>query len=145
MWPIAATVGYLVEIPRDHPVFTFDRLWVGGLLAYVALNRRRIERTPVTRLLFFALLWLVASYGLRALATSASINGPMTTWVDAIVLPTILFVACERYCLLGADRARRLAGALMIAGGVLGAIGIAERIWGFELATATGGAVRFDR
>jgi hypothetical protein len=145
VWPIAATVGYLVELPRDHPVLTFDRLWVGGLLAYVALNRRRIERTPATRLLLFALLWLVASYGLRALATSASIYGPVRTWVDAIVLPTILFVACERYCLLGADRVRRLAGALMIAGGVLGAIGIAERIWGFELATVTGGAVRFDQ
>src|SRR6266566_5055370 len=34
VWPIAATVGYLVEIPRDQPVITFNRLWVGGLLAY---------------------------------------------------------------------------------------------------------------
>jgi O-antigen ligase len=32
----------------------------------------------------------------------------------------------------------------MIAGGVLGAIGIAERIAGFELATLSGGSVRFD-
>src|SRR5438093_1436215 len=46
IWPVAATVGYLVEIPRDHPVITFDRVWVGGLLAYVALNRRSIARTP---------------------------------------------------------------------------------------------------
>jgi O-antigen ligase len=96
-------------------------------------------------LLFFALLWLVVSYGLRAFATSASISGPARTWLDAIVLSAILFVACERYCLSGSGRARRLAGALMIAGGVLGAIGIAERIWGFELATVTGGGVRFDQ
>jgi O-antigen ligase len=144
VWPIAATVGYLVEIPRDHPVITFDRVWVGGLLAYVALNRRRIERTPATRLLLFALLWLVVSYGLRSFATSATLTGPVKSWLDAILLPAILFVACERYCLSGADRARRLAGALMVAGGILGAIGIGERIWGFELASITGGTVRFD-
>jgi O-antigen ligase len=76
--------------------------------------------------------------------TSVSLNGPVKTWVDAIVLPAILFVACERYCLHGADRLRRLTGSLMIAGGVLGAIGIAERIGGFELASLTGGSVRFD-
>lgn len=144
VWPVAATVGYLVEIPRDHPVITFDRVWVGGLLAYVALDRRRIERTPVTRLLLFALLWLVVSYGLRAFATSATLTGPVKSWLDAILLPAILFVACERYCLSGADRARRLAGALMVAGGILGAVGIGERIWGFELASITGGTVRFD-
>jgi O-antigen ligase len=144
VWPVAATVGYLVEIPRDNPVLTFNRLWVGGLLAYVALNRRPIARTPITRLLLFAFLWLVASYGVRALATSATIGGPVRTWLDAIALTAILFVACERYCLFGAERIRRLTGALMLAGGVLGAIGIAERIWGFELASITAGTVRFD-
>ena len=144
IWPVAATVGYLLQIPRSTPVFTFDRVWIFGLLAYVALHRRRIERTPVTRLLLFALLWLAASYGLRALITSTSIGGPARTWLDAIVLPTILFIACERYCLPGPERARRLSAALMIAGGILGAIGIAQRIWGFELATVTGGTVRFD-
>jgi O-antigen ligase len=33
---------------------------------------------------------------------------------------------------------------MMIAGAILGAIGVAQRIWGFELATLTGGSVRFD-
>lgn len=144
IWPVVATVGYLLQIPRSTPVFTFDRVWIFGLLAYIALNRRRIERTPVTRLLLFALLWLAASYGLRALITSTSLGGPARTWLDAIVLPIILFVACERYCLPGPGRARRLSAALMIAGGILGAIGVAQRIWGFELATITGGTVRFD-
>jgi O-antigen ligase len=145
VWPVAATVGYLLQVPKGHPVITFDRVWIGGLLAYLALNPRRAERTPATRVLIFALLLLVASFGLRALTTgSSSITGPAATWVDAIVLPTILFVACEHYSLLGADRTRRLTGVLMIAGGVLGAIGIAERIFGFELATFTGGSVRFD-
>ncbi len=144
IWPVAATGGYLVGIPRGHPVLTFDRMWIGGLVAYIALNPRRIQRTPATRVLVFALLWLTVSFGIRAIATSTSINGPLKTWIDAVLLPMILFVACERYSLRGAGRVRRLSGALMIAGGILGAIGVAERVFGFELATLTGGSVRFD-
>jgi O-antigen ligase len=144
IWPVAASGGYLIQIPRNNPVLTFDRAWIGGLIAYIALNPRRTARTPATRLLVFALVLLVVSFGLRAVTTSFSIQGPIKPWVDAIVLPAILFLACERYCLLGPDRARRLAASLMIAGGVLGAIGIAERVLGFELATLTGGSVRYD-
>ena len=144
IWPVAATGGYLVQIPRNSAVLTFDRVWIGGLVAYIALNPRRITRTPATRLLAFALLWLVVSYGLRAVTTSTSIQGPLKPWVDAILLPAILFVGCERYCLRGPDRGRRLAASLMIAGGILGAIGIAERVAGFELASLTGGSVRYD-
>jgi O-antigen ligase len=144
IWPVAATGGYLLQVPRNNVVLTFDRVWIGGLVAYIALNPRRTPRTPATRLLLVALLWFVVSFGLLSVTTSASIDGPVRIWIDAIVLPAILFVACERYCLLGSDRARRLAASLMIAGGVLGAIGIAQRILGFELATLTGGSVRFD-
>jgi hypothetical protein len=144
IWPVAATGGYLLQIPRNTAALTFDRVWIGGLLAYIALNPRRVPRTAATRLLIFALLWLVVSFGLRSAWTSLSLSGALKIWVDAIVLPTILFVACERYCLLGTVHLRRIAGSLMIAGGILGAIGIAERIAGFELATLTGGSVRFD-
>jgi O-antigen ligase len=143
-WPIATTVGYLIQIPRSQPVITFDRIWIGGMLAYILLNRRPHERSAYTRLLSVGLLLLVVSYGLRAISTSPTLSGPVATWVNAILLPAILFVACERYCLLGSDRGRRLAGALMIAGGILGGIGVAQRIWGFDLATVTGGTVRYD-
>ena len=144
IWPVAATGGYLLQLPEDHPIITFDRLWIGGMLGYILLDRRRIERSPATRMLFFALLLLVTSFGLRALATETTTGGPVATWVNAIVLPVILFVACERYCLAGGGRTQRIAASLMIAGGVLGALGVAQRIWGFEFATLTGGAVRFD-
>jgi hypothetical protein len=30
IWPVAATGGYLLQIPRDHPVFTFDRAGSAG-------------------------------------------------------------------------------------------------------------------
>jgi hypothetical protein len=144
VWPVAATVGYLLQIPRDQPSITFDRIWIGGMIAYIALNARTAPRSASTRPLAFGLAWLVIAYGLRAVTTSTAVGGPVSTWIDAIVLPAILFVACERYCMLGADRARRLTGALMIAGGVLGAIGVSQRIWGFELASVTGGIVRYD-
>jgi hypothetical protein len=144
IWPIAATAGYLLAIPRGHPVITFDRLWLGGLVAYILLTPRVAPRTPATRFLIVALLWLLIAFGVRSFATNAGFGEPVRTWLDAIVLPAILFVACERYCLGGLKRGRNLACALMIAGGVLGAIGLAERIFGFELATLTGGSVRFD-
>jgi hypothetical protein len=144
VWPIAATVGYLIQLPRDQPIITFDRVWIGAMVAYIALNRRQVERSVYTKPLAVGLVWLVVAYGVRAVATSAEILGPLATWVNAIVLPAILFVACERYCLVGAHRARRLMAALMIAGGVLGAIGIGQRIWGFEFASLTGGSVRYD-
>jgi O-antigen ligase len=145
IWPVAATIGYLLQLPRSEPIVTFDRVWIGGLVAYIALTPRTVARTPATRLLRACLLLIVLTFGMRALTTSTSISGPLRTWADAIVLPAILFIACERYCLQGANRLRRLTGALMIAGGVLAVIGIAERIWGFELATVTGGSIRFDQ
>lgn len=93
----------------------------------------------------FALLLFASTFIARALTTPAANHGPLNRWVDAILLPTILFFACERYCMQKPDRVRRLAGSLMIGGGILGAIGVAEKILGFELATLTsGGAVRFD-
>jgi O-antigen ligase len=144
VWPIAATGGYLVGVPRDQPVITFDRVWVGGLLAYLAVTARRTPRTSTTRFLAITLGWLAASYGIRTIATSTALNGPIKSWVDAIVIPLILYFACERYALQGQRYARRLALSLMLGGGVLGAIGLAERLLGFELATFSGGNVRFD-
>lgn len=144
VWPVLATGGYLIQIPRTHPVITFDRVWIGGMLAFIVLTPRPVRRSVYTRPLILGLVWLVASFGVRAFITDANISGPVATWVDAILLPTILFVACERYCLSRGGRTRQLLGALMIAGGVLAVIGIAERIFGFELATITGGSVRFD-
>ena len=144
VWPVAATAGYLLQLPRSHPIITFDRLWIGAMLAYILLERRSTAPAPWTRRLLLALIWLVISFGVRAIATEAGTAGPAATWLNAIVLPTILFVACERYCSAGRHRVGRLMGSMMIAGGILGGVGIAQRIWGFELASLTGGAVRID-
>jgi O-antigen ligase len=144
MWPPLAVIAYaLVRVPRGVPVITFDRVWICGLVAYLILEPQRGLRAPATRFLTLTLLWLAASFGLRAWFTSAGFSDPVMTWVDAIVLPLILFLVASRYSVTRA-RTQRLAASMMIAGGVLGAIGIAEKIGGFELATYAGGAVRFD-
>lgn len=144
VWPVAATVGYLLRLPHSHPVITFDRLWIGGMVAFIALTPRRVRRSGYTRTLAVGFAWFVVAYGMRSISTSSAILGPLATWIDAILLPAILFVACERYCLRKPDGTRQLLAALAIGGGVLATIGIAERVAGFQLATLTGGAVRFD-
>jgi O-Antigen ligase len=143
-WPPLAVAGYLlVRFPRGHPVITFDRLWLGGLLAYILLAHRSVPTAATSR---FMKIWLglfIAAFGIRAIATSTSVSGPIQTWIDGIVLPSIAFVAASRYATTR-ERTQRFAASLMIAGGLLGAIGLAERIAGFELASLSGGQRRYD-
>jgi O-antigen ligase len=147
-WPVLGVVGYdLIRIPRESgspPILTFDRLWIPGLLAYLAIEHRRVARAPASRLLSLSLLWLVALFGVRAFLADPGITTPMAIWIDAFLLPAILLVAAARYATTP-GRMERIAASLMIAGGILGAIGVAERIFGFELATFAGGAVRIDQ
>jgi hypothetical protein len=146
-WPPLAVAAYdLVRIPRSigsSPILTFDRLWIPGLLVYLAIEHRQVERARASRFLSFSLGCLVISYGIRSEATNFGLTGADATWIDAIVLPAILFVASARYAVTR-ERMGRIAGSLMIAGGIIGGIGVAERIWGFELASFAGGVVRFD-
>jgi O-antigen ligase len=143
-WPPLAVAGYLLlRYPRDHPVITFDRVWVGGLLAYIMLTPRRVPAAATSR---FMKIWLgtfIAAFGVRAIATSTAPSGPIRTWVDGIVVPSIVFVAASRYATTR-ERTQRFAASLMIAGGLLGAIGLAERVMGFELASLSGGERRYD-
>jgi len=142
--PLAAALWAVVRVPRDPPVLTFDRLWIGGMLAYLILRPRRFERSRESRLLMLALLWLLVSYGIRVFAGGASVATPTAAnWFDAIVLPAILFAVVSRFCVTSA-RAQGITGSLALAGGVLGAIGVAERILGFDLSSLNGAAARFD-
>ena len=143
-WPPLAVAGYLlVRFPRDHPVITFDRVWIGGLLAYILLADRRIQAAASSRFMKIGLGVFIAEFGIRAISTSTSISGPIQTWINSIVLPSIVFVAASRYATTR-ERTQRFAASLMIAGGLLGAIGLAERLVGFELASLSGGERRYD-
>ncbi|PYO39089.1 MAG: hypothetical protein DMD33_20190 [Gemmatimonadetes bacterium] len=143
-WPPLAVAGYLLlRYPRDHPVITFDRVWVVGLLAYILLAPRSVAAAATSR---FMKVWLgtfIAAFGIRAVATSTTLSGPIRTWIDGIVLPGIVFVAASRYATTR-ERTQRFAASLMIAGGLLGALGLAERVMGFELASLAGGERRYD-
>jgi O-antigen ligase len=143
-WPPLAVAGYLlVRFPRGHPVVTFDRLWIGGLLAYILLAHRRVPAAASSRFMKIGLGLFIASFGIRAIATSTHLSGPIQTWTNSIVLPSIVFLAASRYATTR-ERTQRFALSLMIAGGLLGAIGLAERIFGFELASLSGGERRYD-
>jgi hypothetical protein len=143
-WPPLAVAGYLlVRFPRGHPIVTFDRLWIGGLLAYILLAHRSVPAAASSRFMKIGLGVFIAVFGIRAIATSTSLSGPIQTWINGIVLPSILFVAVSRYA-TSRERTQRFALSLMIAGGLLGAIGLAERIVGFELASLSGGERRYD-
>jgi hypothetical protein len=143
-WPPLAVAGYLlVRFPRDHPLITFDRVWIGGLLAYILLTHRGVPATATGRFMRIGLGAFIAAFGIRAIATSTSISGPIQTWINSIVLPSIVFIAACRYATTR-ERTHRFTASLMIAGGLLGAIGLAERIVGFELASLSGGERRYD-
>jgi O-antigen ligase len=142
--PLAVACYLLVRYPRTHPVITFDRVWVVGLLGYILLAPRRAASAPISRFMKFGLGLFIAAFGIRAISASKSISDvPFELWIDSVVLPSIVFVAATRYSTTR-ERTQRLAASLMIAGGLLGAIGIGERIVGFELASLSGGEVRYD-
>src|SRR5205085_2609979 len=67
-----------------------------------------------------------------------------TTWMDAALVPLLLFLAARRV-ITTHDRARRLGGALALAGTILAVIGIAEKIAHFELASLSGGSALYDQ
>jgi O-antigen ligase len=142
-WP--ALTGLLfpfVQFPRHNPIVTFDRVWVFGLIAVIAAvgaqprpNRARLQFTHI--LVGFAVAW-----GLRALVSPNNTSG-IVAWIDTLVLPYLLFTATRLFAGSEPGR-RRLAAALMVGGVVLAGIGIAETIFGFELASRTGGALRVE-
>jgi hypothetical protein len=110
IWPVAATGGYLLQIPRDHPVFTFDRAWIGGLIAYIALTPRPSERTPTTRLLRFALLsfvlvWAAPRWQQALPTTGLSIDGSTRSCFPRFFSLRASATACREPNAYGAWRA----------------------------------------
>lgn len=142
-WIVLAPLAYpFLRWPAENALLTFDRIWLGALLGLVLLGRRAGSSTRESRLLGLALLWLVVSYGIRA-AASPSVLASLESWIDGILLPAVLFAAV-RECAAAERACERLLGAMAAGGLVLAAIGLAERSWGFELASRSGGVPRFD-
>jgi hypothetical protein len=148
-WAVPSVIAYpFVRVPQKHTVVTFDRLWILGLLGLLLLERRAVPANAATRALTKALFVFALWYGIRAVTTNASFSSAgrfavVGTWIDAGLLPLLVFVAASRV-IVTADRARRLAGSLVIAGTILSGIGIAEKIAHFELASRSGGTRLLD-
>lgn len=151
-WAVLSPLLYpFVRLPANQPYFTFDRLWLGAMLAGLVAIPGKVYRSNATRLFLVALVWLAAAYVIRSFFTPSSYTGyiPVTLQdnlrvaFDALILPIGIFVAVNRWSRTE-RRCHQYAAALAIGGGVLATIGIAQRVLGFELASRTGGEVRLD-
>jgi O-antigen ligase len=143
-WAVLAPLVFaFARFPSQHPILTFDRAWIAGLAAAVVLSAsdRRAPATAPARAMAAALAWLVAAFGVRALTTSG--EQTITIWIDAAVLPVVVFLVTRRAAATF-DRCRSILGALTAAGAALGALGVAQKLFGFELASRAGGVPRFD-
>jgi hypothetical protein len=142
-WLALTGIAYpFVNYPTINPLLTFDRIWVMGMLGCVALGYRTLRPCRETRFLLAAFGFLAVTFGLRAFTTQAGTNAPIKIWLDAIVVPLVLFTVTLIYARTARD-AQRIAGAMMLAGAVLAALGIAS-LFGFNAASYYGGQVRLE-
>ena len=145
-WPVLSAVAYpFVRVPAGNPVITFDRVWIGGLVAAVALGVRDLRRAQASRSFLLALLLLTVAYGVRSLSGGASAgeSGGSSLWIDAIVLPAIVFLVTTRFATTR-QRCEQIGGALTIGGAALALIGVLESLFGFSLVAYSHGQVRHE-
>jgi hypothetical protein len=144
-WVVASVVAYpFVRFPSGSAYVTFDRAWIAGMVACIVLVPRAVRRTRPSRMFLWLATAVAAFYLARVLTTPLNKTQNLKLAVDGLILPLILFAVVSRGAVTEARR-RRLAGAMSAAGGLLAVIGIASKMFGFQLATLTGGDVFFDR
>jgi len=132
----------LIYYPHGHAVLTFDRLWLLPLgLAFVM--SRSSPRPTRLGLLGRGGLAFVLLFGVRAASSGSQIQSSVVTWLDAILLPLALFLVVRQLAVTKANRLR-MAGAMAWGGTLVAALGVTERLFGYELASLTGGVPRTD-
>jgi O-antigen ligase len=142
VWAPLSVAAY--ALVREFPIVTFDRLWVGAMAGLLVLLPRTRAPSRATRRVLFWFALLAATFGLRAALTSEMRVTALSIWVDAVVLPLILFAVVRVAVTLNDTTIDRISLSLVIAGLVLALIGIAEWVFGFSLASATGGTPRLE-
>lgn len=137
-------VGFIAISPlvfpflRVPPYVTFDRVVVIGLAAGVVLAPRVAGRSREGDRVTWMLLWLVGAFGLHAAVQSLS---AMQIWLDSMLIPAILFLLISKFAV--SERACvKIGAAMTVAGAGLGALGVAGKLLGFELASRAGGELR---
>lgn len=145
VWPVLTGALFpFVQEPKVNPVVTFDRVWLGAMIASIAGVAASVHRSRARVAFTRAFLALIVVWGVQAALTPATTrNLALGTWTDALVLPFLLFTATRLFS-RSELRRHQIAAAIMLGGVVLAAIGIAESIFGFELASRSGGSIRVE-
>ncbi len=139
----AVTTGLAYPFIRYGSKVTFDRLWIIGMVGSLALAERVRGHSRESRAFLLGFAIFTATFGLRALTTRDGTNAPVELWVDAVVLPLILFLTTRRFA-REPRRAIQVAGALMVGGGIIAVLGLATPVAGVDLAKYGGGTLRIE-
>lgn len=143
IWIALTGVAYpVLRYPRLHPIATFDRVWILATVLLLVLEPGPRRTARPSRVMAGSLVAFCVLFGARALASGPVIH-TLQEWLDAILLPTLVFVYARRVVRTRA-RLERLASAFVFAGITIGSIAVAERLFGFELASMTGGQPLLD-
>jgi O-antigen ligase len=143
-WPVITGLAYpFIRFPRDDATVTFDRIWVLGMLGCIAVSYGSVRLSPQAKRLSWAFALFVVTFGIRTATSQGFTLSTLQIWLDAIAVPFVLFVTTM---LLASSKARvvQVAGAMMIGGGVLAVLGIAQRIGVLDLAGYSGGQIRLE-
>lgn len=146
VWAPLAVVTYPYGGPNAN--ITFSRFWVPGLVVLLLIIPQARPPARAASRVAWAFIVLVAVIGLRTAETNGARGDygyTLRVWIDSLVLPLILFAVARRVVGTKQGAEEKIALALMIAGLVLAAMGIGERLFGFQLASSIrGGSVFFD-
>jgi O-antigen ligase len=139
IWVALTAVAYpFLRYPVAHPVATFDRVWILAMVGWLVSERAQLGAAPASRRLLVAGAWFVLAMGARAALTGGFVRTELETWLDALLLPAILFMAARRAA-AKASQLDMLLVALSLTGALLGVLGIAERVAGIDLVSRVGG------
>lgn len=146
VWAPLSVVTYPFGGPNSN--ITFSRFWIPGLIVLLLLVPHGRASTSSTRRVLWAFLLLAVTLGIRTALTGGTRGDygyAFRVWIDSILLPLIIFAVVRGVVAAKAGAEERIALALMAAGLLLAVIGIGEKMFGFELASAIrGGSVFFD-
>lgn len=144
IWVAASPLAYpFLRYPLHKGGYvTFDRVWVFALLLILVRLPRPPAQHPAARALRNGMLLLAGVYGARLLVPTHASLIEARYWLDAMVLPVVVYAVTRRVVFHEGDG--RVIAALVVAGVVMSIISIAELALGFSLASFSGGTAVFD-
>lgn len=144
IWVAASPLAYpFLRYPIHRGGYlTFDRVWIFALLLILLRLPRPAAQHRASRLLRDGMLLLAGVYGTRLLLTPFGTLIEVRYWVDAMVLPIIVYSVTRRVVFKEGDDG--VIGALVVAGVVMSVISISELVLGYSLAGFSGGTAVFD-